>query len=124
MRNRAKCKLCLSILESFHRNDYVTCKCGEISIDGGLDELRTGARNWCNFIRVDDEGNEILVKVKDSVEPIQSEEPPRISKPELLDMLDIMAKNIENLPPQALSLPINHYDFLSFMLLVSSILRS
>ena len=39
MRNRAKCKLCSSVIESYHRYDEVSCKCGEINISGGNDVL-------------------------------------------------------------------------------------
>ena len=121
MKNRAKCKLCFSIIESFHEHDYVECKCGEISINGGQQLLKCSAKNWHNFLRVDDLGNEIIVKV-------QEEQVPEISTPlskkEQIDMLDSMIKNIENLPQSAMSLPINHYDLYSFMLVISSILRS
>ena len=51
MRNRAKCKLCDDIIESVHHHDYITCKCGEISVDGGDHYCRCSARNWENFIR-------------------------------------------------------------------------
>lgn len=33
--NQAKCLLCGDILTSKHSHDYVTCKCGNLSIDGG-----------------------------------------------------------------------------------------
>lgn len=33
--NRAKCLLCGDIVTSKHSHDYVTCKCGNLSIDGG-----------------------------------------------------------------------------------------
>lgn len=118
MRNRAKCKLCKSIIESFHLNDYVDCKCGEISIHGGLDKLGCSAKDFANFLRIDDEGNEILVTVKSET---QINEKP--SKQELIDMLDDMTKKIEELPQNAMNQPINHYDLYSFMLLVSSILK-
>ena len=55
MKNRAKCKLCNSIIESFHRHDYVTCACGEIAVDGGLDYFKVIARDYANFLRIDDE---------------------------------------------------------------------
>src|SRR5271166_4679007 len=57
IKNRAKCKLCKDILESFHQHDYVTCTCGEISIDGGTSYWRCAAKNWENFLRLDDNGN-------------------------------------------------------------------
>ena len=36
-RNAAKCLLCEDIIESKHVHDFVTCKCGNVSVDGGLD---------------------------------------------------------------------------------------
>lgn len=33
--NRAKCNVCGDIITSNNRHDFVTCKCGKLSIDGG-----------------------------------------------------------------------------------------
>ncbi len=38
--NSAQCLGCLSVLVSRHRHDFVTCACGALSIDGGLDYQR------------------------------------------------------------------------------------
>ncbi len=125
MKNRAKCKLCQNIIESFHRQDYVTCPCGEISIDGGNDFLGCRSNNFDNFLRVDDEGNEIVVKYENKSE---SDEKPnehkRLCRDELLSLLDDMIKTIESLPQQALFSPISHYDHLSLLYLISSIFRA
>lgn len=40
--NRARCKLCGDIIESTHRHDFVTCSCGNVSVDGGHDYIRRG----------------------------------------------------------------------------------
>ncbi|HUX79861.1 MAG TPA: hypothetical protein VMW10_08990 [Alphaproteobacteria bacterium] len=124
MINRAKCKLCNSIIESYHATDLVLCKCGEISVDGG-NALKCSANDWANFIRVDDQGNEIIpqIKEKDAVKPLDVETTSKPTKKELLNMLDEMIKNIENLPQDAMLAPINHYDYCSSLLLLSSILR-
>lgn len=125
MKNRAKCKLCGDILESFHRHDYIVCKCGEISIDGGLDYLKCSAKNWQNFLRIDDEGNEIIIKVIDQPEKEQApEEIKKLTRLEQIEMLETMVKNIENLPKHVMDLPINHYDFYSYILLITSILKT
>lgn len=42
VKNAAKCLKCGDIIESIHRHDYVTCSCGNISVDGGTDYLRRG----------------------------------------------------------------------------------
>lgn len=38
--NKAKCLQCEEVIESTHRHDFVTCKCGSVSVDGGKDYLR------------------------------------------------------------------------------------
>lgn len=125
MRNRAKCKLCSSIIESFHATDYVMCRCGHIAVDGG-DAFRCVAKDWNNFLRVDDHGNEIKVKVTESepkaIPDVSENQVP--TKKEMIDMLDDMIKNIEHLPQGAMSTPINHYDFCSLLVLLSSIFRA
>jgi hypothetical protein len=127
MRNRAKCKLCKSIIESYHRHDHVTCDCGEIAVDGGTEIMRCVARDWVNFIRLDDQDNEIIPKIvnNDVIEqPINHELPPKPSRNDLLDMLDRQIKDIESLPPHAMTTPITHYDYLMGLLLLRSLLRS
>ena len=50
VKNAAKCVLCEDIIESKYRHDFVSCKCGEIFVDGGLDYQRAGANSFTNFI--------------------------------------------------------------------------
>lgn len=38
--NRCRCKLCGDIIESTDRHEFVTCRCGACSVDGGHDYLR------------------------------------------------------------------------------------
>lgn len=38
--NRGRCKLCGDIIESTNRHEFVTCRCGACSVDGGHDYLR------------------------------------------------------------------------------------
>lgn len=40
IRNAARCRKCNDEIESKHRHDYVSCKCGTIAVDGGKDYLR------------------------------------------------------------------------------------
>jgi len=53
--NKAQCKLCGEIIESKHIHHYVRCTCGEISVDGGKDYLRRGAKNLGNIIELSEE---------------------------------------------------------------------
>lgn len=41
-RNAAQCLKCNDIIESKYRNDFVSCMCGAIFVDGGKDYLRCG----------------------------------------------------------------------------------
>ena len=41
-RNAARCRKCDTIVESKTRHDFVSCKCGAIFVDGGLDYIRAG----------------------------------------------------------------------------------
>lgn len=38
--NSAKCLKCGDKIVSKHRHDYITCSCGNVSVDGGLDYCR------------------------------------------------------------------------------------
>jgi hypothetical protein len=48
--NKAKCGVCGDVIESKHRHDFVRCSCGEISVDGGKDYLKSSAGSFLNFI--------------------------------------------------------------------------
>jgi hypothetical protein len=115
MRNRAKCKLCSSIIESKSSGDEVSCACGHISVTGG-DMYGCSAIEWCNFLRIDDNGHEIIPTIQES-------KPSRVTKIELLNALDEMIKRIEDMPQNALVVAINHYDYLSILTLLSCIFR-
>jgi len=44
LRNAAKCLRCDEEIESRHRHDFVSCRCGDIFVDGGPDYRRFGYR--------------------------------------------------------------------------------
>lgn len=119
MRNRAKCKLCNDIIESVHPDDRTACKCGEIEIWGN--EM-CSTYNWDNFIRIDDEGNEIIPKIVDKM--VELEEKPINRKKLALNALEEMIKKIEELPQMAWTTPITHYDYYSLLLLLSALFKA
>lgn len=138
MRNRAKCKLCHDIIESFHQHDYVTCKCGEISVDGGNYNFTASAKDWKNFLRVDDDGNEIVITVKEKTDvttilsctpSIGIEDHPSeptitpFDKKEMIQAIDFMIENIENLPTSAMTLPTNQYDHMTMLLMIKALIK-
>lgn len=121
-RLKGKCAICQSRIESFRKGQFVICACGEIAIDCRNDVALISAGEWKNFIRLDELNQPIgppQVKTKDEAEPIK-----RPGKPELLDMLSMMIKNLEELPPQAMGSAVTHYDLLSSLLLIDALFRS
>ncbi len=119
MRNRAKCRLCQTVIESTLENESVICFCGEIEIYGGSNKFGVYARDYANFIRIDDNDKEVEVKV---IEKKKNES--RALKPsrsEMILSLSEMIKSIERLPKQAMLTAINHYDYCSLLILLESI---
>lgn len=127
MNNRAKCKLCKSIIQSYHGTDYVMCDCGEIALDGG-DAMRCYANDLANVIRVDDEGNEIIPKIVDKTSAdileIGQEIKVQPSKSEMIGVLSEMIKGYEALPRQGMDAACTNADMLSSLLLIYAILKS
>ena len=54
MGQQIKCAKCDDVIESKHRHDLVSCKCGAIFIDGGSSYTRMGGKF-----------EDILIKYKD-----------------------------------------------------------
>jgi hypothetical protein len=123
MRNRAKCKKCLSIIESLHATDLQLCKCGEISVDSG-EAMRCAAKDWSNFLRVDDDDLEIPVTVqsKDKLDDVKPLDNAPLSKADKLQALDELISSYEHLPQNAMMTPATNYDVLSVLLLFKSLL--
>lgn len=125
MRNRAKCRKCNCIVESINPYDWVYCECSEMGVSGGSDNYKCYASDFANFLRVDDENNEIVVTFKDiAVDSNESSSVAALDRADLLNMLDEMIKNIEQLPEHAKLTSINHYDYNSLLYLLSAIFRS
>lgn len=45
IKNQVKCLKCGDIIESKNRHDFVTCSCGNVSVDGGKYYLRRTFHN-------------------------------------------------------------------------------
>jgi len=41
---KIKCLLCFDLIESKYRHDFVTCKCGNVSVDGGNDYMKVSSK--------------------------------------------------------------------------------
>lgn len=50
LRNAVQCLSCEEVIVSSHRHDFRTCKCGGVSVDGGLEYQRRLFKDPDNFI--------------------------------------------------------------------------
>lgn len=50
LRNSAKCLDCDTEIESKHRHDFVSCPCGNISVDGGRAYLRRMFKDSSGYV--------------------------------------------------------------------------
>jgi hypothetical protein len=126
MRNRAKCKLCNSVLESFGPDDFVTCSCGEIAIGP---KLYAAARSWSNFLRVDDNDCEICVSYQENDnkkhnDVYKEEQAHATTLEEFVSKLEDMIKTYKRLPEEAKNKPVTHADHMSLLMLLSSLFKS
>ena len=126
MRNRAKCKKCGDVIESYHASDLVMCKCGEIEVDGG-EAMKCAARDFVNFVRVDDKGNEIVVKVVgkevSNAHQLVKDNASLPTREELITMLEDLVKGIDNLPEAAMNTYVTHADLWNALTLVLHIIK-
>lgn len=82
--------------------------------------MRCTAKDFSNFLRVDDRGNEIVVSYKEGNLEVDDL---KINKENLVEALEEMILSIERLPTNAKLGPVNHYDLLSLMLWLSSFFK-
>lgn len=129
MRNRAKCKLCGIIIESSNPDSkiWVSCSCREISISGGNSEYLVAVNtSYDNLLRIDDNGNEIPVKVEKSERQDTKEEAFEVKpdREQLLNMLLDQINNSESLPMHVRQSFVTYVELEAFMLLVYAILKA
>jgi predicted RNA-binding Zn-ribbon protein involved in translation (DUF1610 family) len=61
--NQVKCTACQQSIYSTHVHHFVTCECGETSVDGGQDYCRRVGSNWEDqSIHIEQEALDLLVK--------------------------------------------------------------
>jgi len=52
IRNAIRCNICGDEIESTIRHDFVTCKCGACSVDGGHDYLKRVYMDECHYTEI------------------------------------------------------------------------
>jgi hypothetical protein len=109
--DKAKCKLCRTVIDLNKDNN---CSCGEIGCDS---QGRLFFRDISNFVPIDDQGNSLVLNV---VKEPERKEP---TFEELLSELNILLSKIEEMPPQAMTTAVTHFDLYSALVLIAAILR-
>lgn len=121
MRNRAKCKLCGDTIESYANDDTIECSCGEITISGGAQKLITWAKDYTNFLRIDDFDNEIEVKFVDKEQStLKNYASPNFEKQKLLEEFKNLIDYYENMKLHQ----VTNKDLADFMRLILLIMES
>ena len=64
IKNKWKCLYCNDIIESKHQHHFISCKCGEMSIDGGTSYIRLIGdldmmQDMCEYVDVWEDGDKI-----------------------------------------------------------------
>ena len=49
IKNSAMCLLCYEEIESKNRHDFVSCKCNNISVDGGKEYIKRSVMDMSKF---------------------------------------------------------------------------
>lgn len=57
LKNSAQCKLCGDVVTSTHVHHFASCKCGEITVDGGNYYIRRVAKNLSNICDLNETRN-------------------------------------------------------------------
>lgn len=125
MRNRAKCKLCSSIIESLTKEDHISCECGEIEISGGNEAFLIKAKDFTNFIRIAEDDSEIkpvIMEKKKEQLPLPAEmQEQKITQTAAI--FKEMVQRLERMKIEELTSPMSHQDFLYFLYLFADFLE-
>lgn len=62
--NKVRCGICNDIIESNRRHEFVTCKCGHVSVDGGSAYRRRCWNGEPNWFEISSDGTEVHVSKK------------------------------------------------------------
>lgn len=135
MTDKAKCKLCSTIIEiSEDIQGIKICSCGEIGLGKALGKLTLIANDFKNIIRIDDDGKEYETRIserranKESSPEIPDSSnaekdakgsdmgdtdisPLKPDRESIIEILEAMIQTIEGMPQHARLAPITHADY-------------
>lgn len=82
----------------------------------------SSARNYDNFLRIDDLGNEIVVKVEKK--PEEEMVPIQLKRKDYIQALDEAIQHFTNLPDSARFSPVNQYEMEAYLKLLLLIFQT
>lgn len=122
--NAAKCLICGDIVESRHLHEHAFCKCGNVSVCGGLINPMIRGTNYSQVGSVDSDGQHVEGEHDDQEKEHSAQRNQDITRHNALYELESLLASIHNLPPHALNAPVTHRDYSAFISRVLAILRA
>ena len=126
---RALCKLCLTIAESYFETDRGTCKCGEISVKGGLMPVyRDTTGNLSNMSIINNDTNTPSVEGKSGQNTAIEDQVPneshysRSRQDRLYELKRLIESDI-NLPKHEHYEPVRRVDLVNYMVIILELLK-
>ena len=117
-RNRAKCGLCLQIIESLHAHDLQVCSCGEISLTGGTTYYKAICKDPKNLLLIDEDGHESTPTFENKQAIL-----PDLKKEDLMSMLKLQIDTYDKMSVSERHSPVSTYELQSLAMLIYSILK-
>lgn len=123
---KIQCKICNNIIEHID-TEVIGCMCGEVLLDGEMQLIacKTNTNNFTIIGNEDESMHTISSQERDKVKEFakkELEKTKEISREVCLDSLNEYIKCLKELPPQAMTAPVTHYDLLMVLELMSMIL--
>lgn len=122
--NKARCFFCNEIVTSRHLHDHAICKCGNVSVCGGLVNPIIRASDYSGVRGVEIGEDEVEAKEHRKEEEHCDEPEQKITREELFERFEARLATLLRLPSIARTSFISHDDLYSWMSDVLAILRT
>ncbi len=102
LRNRARCNHCLQVVESKHRHNFRSCRCGAISVDGGKDYVKRSAKDLSDLVELSvNEADLYLLAGRLYEHRVGGRNLSRVDATKImLDYLEWFMRNLDTLEPE------------------------
>lgn len=122
--NKAKCLLCGDIIESKHLHDHAFCRCGNVSVCGGLINPVIRGTNYSQVGSVEEDDHSIKGEYKPNEKDGGCQGNKQVVRDGAFYELERLLVNLHDLPPKALDAPVTHRDYSVLIGRLLAILRA